>query len=231
MNIVLKKRIIENPFVESFLFEPEKPVPFLAGQYFCLTVPNKGFPDQFGLMRELSVASSPEDPYIMFTVKKGVTGFKDTLFSLFPGDTATAEGPYGSFFVKDEEREKKHLFIAGGVGIAPFRSILMSSHYPTQSTLLHALKGPEDALYTADLSKIATRIPLHVTYTQSSEKADFQGKVTREMLLSLSSPSDTIYWICGSPIMIRDVSHVLESLDVVEQNIKTEKFTGYRDMV
>lgn len=231
MDFVLKKRIIENPRVESFVFKPTTPISFLAGQYFCLTMPDRGFFDQFGLMRELSAASAPEESHIMFTAKKGVTGFKDTLFSLKDGDTVKAEGPYGSFYIKDEEYDQKHLFIAGGVGIAPFRSILTTSRYPQKSILLHALKGPEDAIFETELPTIASRIPVYTTYTQSSEKADFQGRVTKEMILSLTTPANTTYWICGSPLMIREVSEVLEELGVHAKNIKTEKFTGYRDMV
>src|SRR5205085_724647 len=111
---VLEKKW-ENKNVFSLVFKKPKNYFFYPGQYIDLELPVKD------TSRTFSFSSSPTENYLMLTAKKGVTSYKKYMENIKPGQSFETTPPIGTFTLDDSQ---KAVFIAGGVGIAPFRSII-----------------------------------------------------------------------------------------------------------
>ncbi len=113
----------ESQGTHSFLFETSEALNFQAGQYLQLTLPH-GDVDDRGDTRWFTISSAPHERLLRITTRiaRPSSSFKHALTGLAPGALAQAEGPAGDFTYRDEARPA--VFIAGGIGITPFRSIL-----------------------------------------------------------------------------------------------------------
>jgi ferredoxin-NADP reductase len=124
MKLKLSAKRPESPGVVSFIFQPQKPLKWKAGQFLHYVL-NHASTDDRGSDRWFTIASAPYEKHVMittrFTAKKGST-FKKTLKALKAGDTIEVSDLDGDFVVDDPK--KNYVFIAGGIGITPFRSIL-----------------------------------------------------------------------------------------------------------
>jgi ferredoxin-NADP reductase len=112
----------------SFIFAPEEPLQWKAGQLlrYVLDHPN---PDDRGVERFFSIASAPHEEHIMLTTRfaSKSSSFKKALKNLRRGDAVEAHDLEGDFVVDDSQ--KTFVFIAGGIGITPFRAILLDLDY------------------------------------------------------------------------------------------------------
>src|SRR3990167_9795673 len=123
LKLVEKKDEAKN--TTSFFLKPERPVSFLPGQYYYFTIPVLKFPDPKGATRHLTISSSPTEGNILrvTTRIREESGFKKSLDELPIGTQIDGEGPNGTF-VFDEKEKLINVFVAGGVGITPFRSMI-----------------------------------------------------------------------------------------------------------
>src|SRR5215216_5157547 len=145
MLLTLTERHPEAAAFESFQFEPERPFAFAAGQYLHYTLQD-GESDDRGLSRYFTIASAPSERSVLLTTRLSTPGssFKRALSSLQPGAVVEADGPAGDFVYANPERPA--VFIAGGIGITPFRSILVdltSRPLASEITLLYANSTPD----------------------------------------------------------------------------------------
>lgn len=106
--------------VNSYFFEPLQEVQWQAGQYLNLTL--SGVPPVFS-ERLFTIASAPHEGYIQITTLVTSSPFKQCLIQLQTGDVIDADQLGGDFVWVDDGRKK--LFLAGGIGITPFRSIIL----------------------------------------------------------------------------------------------------------
>ncbi len=125
----MKLRLIEKRDeargTKSFFWQSETHVIWKAGQYFYFTLPKMKYPDSKGTTRHFTISSSPtESDFLRITTRiREDSGYKKTLNELQIGAEIEGEGPNGTFiFAKSETGPQ--VFIAGGIGIAPFRSII-----------------------------------------------------------------------------------------------------------
>ena len=148
--LALKERRRLTPDVYEFIFTPDKPLSFVAGQYLEWTLAHAPS-DSRGIRRYLTIASSPTEKDIRIAVKfypKGST-FKKKLLALQPGDTIVASQLAGDF-VLPRNKKKKLAFIAGGIGITPFRShirAMLDRGEARDVVLFYANKTPNDVAY------------------------------------------------------------------------------------
>ncbi len=111
--------------VNTYIFKPETGFKWIAGQYLIYNLAHKK-EDKRGKMRFFTISASPFQKYPSITTrinKKTGSSFKKALNQLKTGDEINAKGPDGDFFINDYK--KKYIFIAGGIGITPFHSILV----------------------------------------------------------------------------------------------------------
>src|SRR4051794_32393496 len=145
MQLTLTARHHEGEGCESFQFRTERPLTFEAGQYLRYTLDHPE-PDNRGVNRFFTIASAPSEGFVLLTTRLSTPGssFKRALSRLEVGAIIEASGPYGRFTYTD--RETPAVFVAGGIGITPFRSILMdllSRPSDADITLLYANRTPE----------------------------------------------------------------------------------------
>src|SRR5688572_7178717 len=128
--LVDKKQVA--PDTISFFFRPDMPLMWKPGQFLRYRLPQQN-PDDRGENRFFSIASAPFEGHVQVTTKfapEKSSTFKTELQKMEIGKSIEADGPKGSFSMDDPNRQ--YVFIAGGIGITPFRAILTDLHHNGQ---------------------------------------------------------------------------------------------------
>jgi len=226
----------ESPTAMTFLFSTEgTSFHYRSNQAVRLALP--GVDDPWGAVRSFSLSSSPsETGRIAVTCKITDTPFKQALARLRLGDRAEVYGPLGSFLF---DGTRPSVFIAGGIGISPFRGMLRYAEDTgdaSEKRLLYSARVPEELVFREELDRMARaspRVQVHYTITRPTESAQrWEGRVgridgtwIREVSAALDRPR---YYIAGLPEMVGEVVSILGGLPgVVEDDIDYEVFRGY----
>ena len=222
----------------AFQFERPSDFVFKAGQYIDLTV--MGFQPQVGpsdrLTHTFSIASSPSDDELVVTTRMRNTVFKQAISTLPISSPVRIEGPMGSFSLHNNTA-RQAVFLAGGIGIAPFLSMLT---YATEEKLQHRIvlfyanRYLKDAAFIDALWKLERdnpRFRFVPTLTRATNNNGWKGKtghIGLQMLFAhvgiLRGP---IYYIAGPPTMVAATRRTLSEVGVDEDDIRTEEFAGY----
>jgi NAD(P)H-flavin reductase len=203
---------------------------FTAGQAIILGL--SGSP----LRKPYSIASAPwelsKSGILQALVQVEDTGAPDPHLELAaPGTQIDLEGPFGSFGLPQDYASRPLLFVAGGTGIAPLRSMLIE-HLSRPTTrpvaLIYSARSADEFAFRPELSALesAGRISTYFTVTRE-EKPEWQGRRGRisEALLNEALPSiDSTCLICGPPQLVSDASQLLMKLGVGADRILTEKY-------
>ena len=179
-----------------------------------------------------SIASAPHDTaehgYLEFLVKvDGSNRFGAVVTELSPGAPMVVSAAVGSFTLPMEAVSVPLLFVAGGTGIAPMRSMIREALYrkPDQRlSLLYSARTPEEFAYLDEFRDLAEQGRLELTLTLTGDSADWRharGRAGAAHLESLAT-SGTLCFICGPPAMVTDVPATLKSLGVPQAQIRTE---------
>ncbi len=200
--------------------------PFCAGQYLTIYFPELHTPEG----KAYSISSSPTENVIRITVKS-IGTFSKRLCSLNPGDILTASSPYGYFY--SEEETKDLILIAGGIGVAPFRSMIIDSLLKNQTRkhiLFYSVKTTKDLVFKNEfnfLEKTYSNFSIHhfITREQPVPEGMIAGRITGQKILDHTpTPTNSEFFICGSISFTRDMWKSLKSLGVSEDSIYTEAF-------
>ncbi len=228
LNIVLRVKELRHETSEclSIVFEKPRGLTFAAGDWLDIRFPVPEFP----VGKTYSFASAPTEPDLMISFKKGVSPFKKALEKVQPGETMliTQYGSNGFLF----DQRYPAVFIAGGIGIAPFRSMikgLIDAQQHLSITLLFSNRH-NDFPFRAELETWQHMSPaLKTVFVVTSE----EGRVTRKRIQielersgieCLTTPQ---YYLAGSPQMVQGCEHHLLALGVEKNRIKTDSFEGY----
>ena len=231
------KLVDEVPDVKSlYLSYEKKDISYHAGQSFRLYVD----PDlSKNLVHPFSIASSPTEDYLLFTTRiREESPFKQTFRKLQPGDELRIMGPGPSGLALPDDSAGKVVFLGGGIGITPFRSM---ARYATDTglthkiTLLYSSKTAEDIVFRNEWNDLQERNPnLKVVYTITRPQEDnpnWTGKIGRIdsdfIRQNIQEIGEAYFYICGPPGLITSLSEVLEDLKVESQRIQIEAFRGY----
>jgi ferredoxin-NADP reductase len=227
------RRVHEGENVASFVFDVDQPLGHRAGQAIRLTVPHPE-PDDRGLARTFTLSSAPSEPFAMISTRlsEPPSTFKRALRALEPGAVAEARGPYGRFVYA--EHDTPAVFIAGGIGVTPFRSMLVelaSQRVAAPVTLLYANRSP-DIPFRSLFDSLARGWPgLQIVYTVTRPTPDWRGSVGRvgEELIRRHVPdlSRPLFYVAGPAAMVEATARVLAVLGVGPDRIKQESFPGY----
>lgn len=220
----------ETPTVSSFLFDRSRhSFDYVPGQFVRMHLNIDGNQED----RSFSISSSPTEPLVMITMRHSDKPFKQLLSQKKKGDLISFSPPQGKFLL-DTNPSKKLLFIAGGIGITPFRSMLTFLHHtnsPLPVTLLHSSRTEEEIIFKEELESLAQNFsPFSLTHTitRSTTWAGKKGRITKEDLeISPTDKENTLVYICGLPRMVIDMVTILRALKVPSDNTRFELFTGY----
>src|SRR5579872_118636 len=208
-------------------------VDFRPGQYFWVELPNRGDDDEKGLRRHITVATSPTEHGVLgLATRLRDTAFKRTLRKLEVGDEVDVEQPKGDFALP-EDTSVRYVFVAGGIGITVFHSML---HYiagtgaPYDVVLVYSNRDRESTAFLHDLTKLEARIPgLRVVLTMTDDDG-WDGETRRidaEMLRDVAGDLDRTFIVAGPPEMAQGVADSLAAAGVPEERVLFQRFSGY----
>ena len=236
MRIRLRDRRPEAADVMSFIFDlGGQPISYRPGQYLTYELDTLAFPDERGPRRHFTLSSSPtEIGVVMFTTRLRGSGFKETLRHAPLRYELTAGVPAGHFVLPEKET-RRHLFIAGGIGITPFRSILR--HAADTGTLIQGLmlyfnRSSADIVFRRELEEIVSQMKsfslVHVLSQPEAHWTGERGRLDEALLRKyLPDPKETLFWISGPPPTVEAYRQTVQQIGVSEENIRTDHFTGY----
>jgi len=187
--------------------------------------------------RSFSLASSPLDKRpVMIAMRMRKTGFKTALKSAALGTKFIVSRPRGSFTLH-REITRPAVFLAGGIGIAPIRSILQQAsqeRLPHKLYLFYSNREADDAAFIEEFESLTARNPNftfiptvtgHRTIAWPYEKGHINRELLTRYLLGVKGP---IYYIAGPSGMVTAMTELLNSLDVSDDDRKTEEFGDYK---
>jgi ferredoxin-NADP reductase len=221
----------------AFQCEKPKDFAFKAGQYIDLTLLGSHAGSPNGLTHTFSIASSPFDEELLVTTRMRRTVFKQALSLLPIGAGARIEGPTGSFSLHNNT-SRLAVFLAGGIGIAPFLSMVS---YATAEKLRHPIilfyanRYLEDAAFINafwKLERANPRFRFVPTLTRvANNNGAWRGKtgyISSEMLFTqIGILRGPIYYVAGPPTMVAATRRTLAEVGVDEEDVRTEEFAGY----
>ncbi len=228
----------EAPGVKSFLFKYDKAhFNYKSGQSLLL-FPSKDDPS---IRHPLSIASAPSEDFLMISTKiRHESPFKTRLDTLKPGDTVSIMGPGGNHFTLPEQGDNQIVFLGGGIGITPFRSMIKhatDNQLPFKITLLYSNRAPEDIVYKKDWKEFQEKNP-NLTVVQTITRPEESneewkgrtGKIDANLIREYTTDlKKAIFYICGPPRLIADLSGTLTEMGVNPEQIRMENFRGYTD--
>jgi sulfhydrogenase subunit gamma (sulfur reductase) len=194
---------------------------FLSGQFGEYSVFGEG-------EATFCISSSPTRPdHLEFSVKR-VGRVTHALHQLNQGDLIGFRGPYGNHFPLDRLKGKHLLFVGGGIGLAPLRSLIHNvldnrTHYG-EITILYGARSPQDLCFKYDLETWSRNPLIKMITTVDVGNGDWKGKVglVPMVLEEIAPPADgAVAVICGPPIMIRYTLKSLEKLNFNPSQIWT----------
>jgi ferredoxin-NADP reductase len=199
---------------------------FISGQFVNITM-NTLLTGR--ARRAYSIASSPLDPYLDLTVRRVPDGLMSRILTdeITVGDSLNLRGPYGRFILED----RRSVWIAGGSGIVPFRSMWRYIEQTTASiefTLLYATKSADQIIFRLEIEALSRRrTSIFHTFTEKTPAGweGFRGRINLPMLSRVVlEPEVPLFYVCGPPRMCDSVSCDLVQLGVPRLNIRTEKY-------
>ena len=207
---------------------------YRPGAYFWVELPDRGHSDEKGLRRHISLATSPtEQGAVGLATRLRDTAFKQTLAELEVGDEVQVEEPKGSFLLP-EDTSDEYVFVAGGIGITVFRSMLRfiaDEQLPYRVTLVYSNRDRESTAFLDEVEELERRIDgLRVLLTMTDEPGwegetrHLDADVLGELIGGLE---DKTFLIAGPPAMTEAVADSLLGAGLPEERVLASKFSGY----
>ncbi len=248
----LKERVKLSENIYGFIFSANQKLKFQAGQYLEWTLPMEKFiikPDSRGNRRYFTVALSPtelstkgavSDKFSKNEIQIGVridqqasSSFKKNLLALPVGAEITASHLAGEFTMPKNISEKL-VFVAGGIGITPFRSMikyLIDTGEKRDVVLFYSANSENDFAYTEIFQEAKAKINLQSIYLPSAPSESWQGPSGRlnADLLAECVPDflQRLFYLSGPNAMVENYKKLLLSIGVKKKRIKTDYFPGF----
>lgn len=238
LTLKLKKAIQVTADTGEFVFQPDSRMQFLPGQYLEWTLGHES-PDSRGNRRYFTIASSPTEDELRLGVKfyPNASSFKTKLADMRIGDTIIASQLAGDF-VMPSNPKKKLVFIAGGIGVTPFRSMvkyLVDKNEQRDIAMVYANKTVSDIAYKDFFDQAsASPLGLKMVYTLSDTKdlpatwKGYTGYVTAPLIQKeIPDYEDRLFYISGPHSMVSMTEAMLKQLGVPSSHIRTDFFPGF----
>jgi ferredoxin-NADP reductase/nitrite reductase/ring-hydroxylating ferredoxin subunit len=250
---LLEKKKVEGTDMMSFKFDKQdkqegkgsvETLDYTAGQYAYFDIGGVNN-DPKGPIRHFTISSSPTETFIMISTRIRDSPYKQRLSSLEEGVKVKVRGPEGKF-VLHQDYSKPAVFLSGGIGVTPFRSMIKyatDKQLPIKIIMFDSNRNEQNILYKNEFNEWAnTNKSLKVVFaiteedskkrpSTSSSWTGERGRIDKEMLtkhLSGDEVNHAIFYVSGPPAMLNAMKSILEEeLKIIKERIKVEEFTGY----
>ncbi len=216
-----------------------------AGQFAFFDIGGV-YNDPKGPIRHFTISSSPTENLIMLSTRIRDSPYKKRLSALEVGAKVMVRGPQGHFVLHDDY-SKPAVFLSGGIGVTPFRSMIKyatDKQLPLKITMFDSNRNSSNILFKQEFDNWANiNQNLQIIYTVSennqnensvSSTNDWKGeygRIDKAMILKYADTNtinNSIFYICGPPGMLKAMQSLLqEDLGIPKERIKVEEFTGY----
>lgn len=220
--LVLKEKNMLSPNIYDYVFYPNRPLSYSPGQYLEWTLASPKI-DARGNRRYFTLASSPTEPNLHLGVKfyPRSSSFKNSLLQMQAGDSISVASLSGDFVLPADKR-KKLVFIAGGIGVTPFRSMakyLADRNEARDIKMFYQANLEEEFVYQ-DIFAAAKNIGMETIYISS--------RLSKETLQSyLGELLGYYYYLSGPEAQVEAYKKLLLNNSVPRSHIKTDYFPGF----
>ena len=231
IKVKVKETIQRTPNVKSIRVIHDKILPFRAGQFMQVIL----IPDNKDYTRWLSISNSPtEENYLEFTKKITESEFSKAVDNLKINDEITIKYPFGKFTFEGEF--EKIVYLSGGIGITPIRSMvkyIIDKKIKTDINLIYANRTSADIAFKDDFDKMQKEYDgLKVEHILSGPDTNWKGRcgvISAEMIRKcLPDYKQRKFYICGPPGMVAAMKKIItDDLKLGEEVVFTENFVGY----
>lgn len=233
----LKEKVKLGTDAYNFVFNTDTNIKYTSGQYLEWTLAHEKH-DSRGNRRYFTIASSPTEKEIIMGVKfyNPSSSFKKALLEMKKGDTLLAGQLAGDFTLPKNPLEKS-VFIAGGIGITPFRSMikyLIDTNQKRDITLFFSNKTTDEIVYKDIFDEASKKIGLKVVYTLSDTTKvpkNWSGQIGMidSQMITKQVPDfkDRTFYISGPHGMVTAFENTLSSMGISKSKIKTDFFPGF----
>lgn len=218
LKLVKKQPVAGN--ITTFWFEPESPVRYIAGQYIELFIPHPE-PDNRREHRWFTLSSSPTESLLSITTRlndKRKSSFKSTLSNLKIGQEIKMQLPMGDFVLPKDE-SLPLVFIAKGIGITPFRSMLkylIDSDEKRNIKLIYSVNNAKDIVFKDIVKKSAKEFITHIGPLDAKKVLAYTGLVKQHVI-----------YIAGPEKMVETLQNDLIKIGVSPAQIRSDFFHNY----
>ena len=223
LTLIEKEHLVDN--VWAFRFRSDEPLVWVAGQYVRVELPHDT-PDSEGTKRWFTNSAAPYEGILQITTRVTGSTFKQALSKLEPGDTKLQliEQPEGDFTWQDSQLPI--VFIAGGIGITPFRSILKERAHdglPTKVTLVYGSRTP-DVPFKDELEEWTQANPEVTVEYVSGVNLTAEG-----LAEEVSKLNESLVYLSGPEPMVEALSDDLKKHGLPENQLKHDSFPNYNE--
>jgi ferredoxin-NADP reductase/nitrite reductase/ring-hydroxylating ferredoxin subunit len=257
---LLEKNNVDGTDIMSFKFskqnefaeengkqKEENLLEYKAGQFAFFDI-GRVDNDPKGPIRHFTISSSPTENFIMLSTRIRDSPYKKKLSTLSNGTIVKVRGPEGQF-VLHQDYSKLAVFLSGGIGVTPFRSMLKyvtDNQLPLKIIMFDSNRDRNNILFKKEFDEWSNiNKNLKIIYTISEQKTDRSssslstvndwkgeyGRIDKAMILKYvddKTLKNSIIYICGPPSMLKSMQSLIqEELEIPKEQIITEEFTGY----
>jgi ferredoxin-NADP reductase len=210
-------------------------VEFTPGQYFFVTLLDPPYDDERGARRHFSVVTSPNERGTLgFCTRLRASAFKRSLIELSIGAEVEVEEPKGNFLLP-EDTNQSYVFVAGGIGITVFRSMLRyiaEEDLPHRVTLIYSNRDRDSTPFLDELSKLEQargNFRLVLTMTKDSSWSGEARRIGPELLGDHLNGDlrSYAYLVAGPPPMVNAITETLHNEGIPEERVSADRFSGY----
>ncbi len=220
--------------ITTYYFKPERPVRHTAGQFTELRLPHENR-DKRGEKRWFTISASPTEELLSITTKfaaENGSSFKQVLKNLQPGTPLNLADPMGDF-VLPKDLNIPLVFVAGGIGLTPFRSMvkwLTDTGESRDIKMLYALKNSDEIIFRDLFSKYGVDQQIIVSTPRDDWKG-LSGKLDSDRILEfIGDAGNSLIYISGPEPLVETFDKDLKSSGINKKQIVTDFFPGYMEV-
>lgn len=233
VKLIEKREVAEGTM--AFFFEKPKNFRYAPGQFAYYAIGEKGLFKK-KITRHFSLVTVPSEERIGFATRmRSASDFKNMLKEYPLGSEVDVDGAYGEFVLERKETEPL-IFLAGGIGITPFFSMLKEETKAPAGrkvTLFYANRNPRSAAFLEELQKMENEnvriVPImSETELPAQEWPGERGRIDAALIKKYCPEyQNSRFYIAGPPEMVKAMKETLLGMDVPSKRIKMENFAGY----
>jgi len=227
-----KREVAKGTLMVTFELESDE-VDWTPGEYFWVELLDPPYDDEKGARRHITVVTSPTEGVLGLATRIRDSAFKKSLVEMPEGSAVDVEQPKGSF-VLPEDTSQRYAFVAGGIGITPFRSMLRyiaDKGLDYDITLVYSNRDAESTAFLDELKELESVVPRCRLVLTMTEDPNWDGDtrmldadVLRDMLGDLESYH---FMVAGPPPMAKSVEASLLEAGLSEDQVQSDSFSGY----